>query len=93
MGHRDGQTVLATANAGEPFHAEGGLQLNAFLNEVNMNLGGNSPKLEYDGPVNGWQPKGWAIAISREGKPLIFITDGTTYNKVELQPEIDENYK
>ena len=91
MMYMDGR-ILATAVAGEPFQAEGGLDLHSFLNEMNMNLGGKSPSLRYKGPVNGWTPKGWAIAI-RDAKPVVYITDGTIYNKVELQPNIDENYR
>ena len=91
MNYMDGR-ILATANAGEPFRAEGGLSLNYFLSEVNANLGGKTPELKYRGPVNGWTPKGWAVGV-QNGKPIVYITDGTSYNKVELQPSIDQNYK
>ena len=93
--------VLASANAEDKFtlnSAATGVANSGtnFLAEVNSNLGGKTPKLKYrkklDESSANWTPKGWAIGCSN-GKPLVWITDGTLTNKVEIQPSISKYYK
>ena len=93
MDKMDG-TILATAEQDKEFKANGVSAPN-FISELNANVGGKAPKLKYKKKLEGtatFTPKGWAVAATN-GKPIVYITDGTTSNKVEVQPSIDKNYK
>ena len=48
----------------------------------------------------GFTPKNWYVAVSEEGKPLVYVGDSGTVgnaitgvNGVQLQPSIDKSYK
>ena len=93
MGNMTG-AILATATPGAAFQANGG-SYTSFLKEVNSNLGGAAPKLKYKKNLTEeatFMPNGWAIACSN-GKPVVYITDGGTTNKVQVQPSISKDYK
>lgn len=94
MNYMDGETVVAKAAPGEPFQAVG-VDVNAFVTELNKNLEGNAPELLYQRKLKygGFVPAGWAIAMSKDGKPIVYITDGGIDNKVVVQPTIAEDYK
>lgn len=82
--------IIAVALSGEPFQAYGGYSLDHFIKELNRE--GASPVLKYTEPVKGWTPAGWAIAM-KEFKTVVYITDGTTSNMVEVNPEVSIEYR
>ncbi|MBR0146336.1 MAG: prepilin-type N-terminal cleavage/methylation domain-containing protein [Eubacterium sp.] len=92
--------VIATAGLEQPFvsasHAKVKNAAANFLEEVNSNLSGKAPKLKYrkvlDDTAANWTPGGWAIGCTNS-RPIVWITDGTTTNKVEIQPSISKYYK
>lgn len=96
MGSMNGQILSKTA-AGSKFPDDTDLQ--AFIDEVNSNLAGQTPKLKYRKDVTAkglgsgtFTPGGWAIAISNS-KPVVYITDSTGAKGVQIQPSIDSQYK
>lgn len=75
----DGRVVVV-ANAGEPYRAVDGIQVDRLVELLNSK--GNSPELLCPVSGYGWKPKGWAIAYDSEGNCITYITDGTTDNMV-----------
>lgn len=96
MTSMEGQ-ILAKTQAGTKFPDNAAIQ--AFLDEVNSNLAGQTPKLKYRKSINAaglgtgaFNPDGWAIAISNS-KPVVYITDTNGSKGVQIQPSIDSQYK
>ena len=73
-----------------------------------MNSSCPPPKIKYKKEIAAadtytnkkFTPKGWAVAVSAEGKPLVYIVESAsagadikTVNGVQLQPSIDKSYK
>ena len=73
-----GATILS-ATQGQAFNGTP----TVFKGEINSSVGGASPKMKYTKDSQTT----WAVAISSNGKPLVY--KGT----LELQPEINKNYK
>ena len=89
----DSGRVVAAAFGENAFVSTVEKPLNSFLTELNESLGGTAPELQYEGPVNGWKPAGWAVVLySRKPYVKVYITDGTTNNMVEMYPDVDANY-
>ncbi len=99
----DSGRIIAWAKEGGEFE-DGGRGFANFVKEVNdsYKFKGGAPQLQYkEKVVTGMDfiPGGWAIAF-KNNKPVIYITDGTmTKNtidstpNVEIQPDVDFNYK
>ena len=56
---------------------------NTFEQEVTSNLGGSAPKVKYTKDNNTQ----WTVYVQQNGKAIVMK------GSVELQPEIDKNYK
>ena len=95
--------IIAWAREGEEFE-DGGRGYTNFVKELNeyYRLKGGIPKLQYKEKLRTekeFVPAGWAVAFENN-KPVIYITDGTMTKetvditpKVEMQPEVNFNYK
>ena len=74
----DGTTSVWTAGANSA-----GPTSNTFEQEVTSNLGGSAPKVKYTKDNNTQ----WTVYVQQNGKGIVMK------GSVELQPEIDKNYK
>ena len=88
-GKMDG-SVLASAAPGSNFTVTGAT---TFNDEVNSSIGGGAPKLKYTKTTDSVTPGQWAIGISTNGKPVVWIGSSTAPTKWEIQPEISASYK
>ena len=88
--------ILIMAKSGKTFSPVENTKLKSFAEMVNKNLAGEysegTPQFRHTGTSAGWQIKAWAIAVDAEGNPVVYVTDGTTENKMEIYPNVDENY-
>ena len=82
-GVMDGTTAIASATQNAAFTGTG----STFIDEINSSCGGVSPKLKYTKN----SATGWEVRVSNNGKPMVFVVAGQ--NKIELQPEINKDYK
>ena len=99
----DSGRIIAWAKEGGEF-VDGGRGFDNYVKEINdsYKLKGGAPLLQYKEKIMSdteFIPGGWAIAF-KNNKPVIYITDGTmTENtidsapKVEMQPDVDFNYR
>lgn len=99
----DSGRIIAWAKEGGEFE-DGGRGFANYVKELNLSYKykGGTPLLQYKEKIlaeTDFIPGGWAIAL-KNNKPVIYITDGTmtknTINstpKVEMQPDVDFNYK
>ncbi len=60
-----------------------------FDREVNSSIGGTAPKIKYTKE----SASQWAIGVSNNGKPVVWLGSSTAPTKWEIQPDIDASYK
>ena len=102
-------TVVMTANEGDAnWDINTAIGSNTELAKE-MDSSCKPPKIKYKKAIDpadtytstGFTPGGWAVAVSKEGKPLVYITAKdqgasgliTAVDGVQLQPSIDKAYK
>ena len=88
--------VAITARSGKKFTPVAKAKLDTFVELVNKHLPNEyneiSPQIRHTGTSQGWTIKAWAVTLDENGEPVVYVTDGTLENKMELYPNVDKNY-
>ncbi|MBO5609805.1 MAG: prepilin-type N-terminal cleavage/methylation domain-containing protein [Eubacterium sp.] len=91
-----GDVCLATATPGGQFTSSlTSISGGSFLYEINSSCSQKAPKLKFKKDHNGTGTKAvkWAIGVSDDGKPIVWLGTASDDTKYEMQPDICKEYK
>ena len=92
-----GSVVIATAAPGSAFSIASGVTVSGsgvtFLSEINSSCSNKAPKLKYKKDPGSGKPTTWAVGVSEDGKPVVWLETTGGATQYQLQPEICKEYK